>query len=186
MKSSTRRLLVILASFGLIFGSFFVYFSLIVPTYQEIQKLRAELYSKQALYGDQQRAEEAVGKLVGQFQGLATFQELVSISLPRQADIPSILNQLQGIARLSQISLQSLSFQYLPLPQPKDALIQPIGVIRVNINLFGSYTSLKSYISALETNVRVIDLSSLKIDGGARANQANLIHNIIVDVYYQS
>ena len=175
----------ILGSFALIFGSFFVYFSLIVPTYQEIQQLRGELYARQSQYADQQRAEEAINKQVGVFRGLADIQEGISNSLPIEADIPSILNQIQGIARLSRISLQSLSFQYLSLPQPTDPLIQPVGVVRVDINIFGNYASLKSFISALETNVRIIDLNSLRVDGGAGSSQ-NLTHNIVVDIYYQS
>ena len=186
MKASTKRLLVILGNFGLIFGSFFIYFSLIVPTYQEIQQIRGELESRRILHAEQQEAERVIEELEGEFVQLAIFREALSNNLPINEDIPSVLNQFQGIARLSRISLRSLSFQYLPLPQTEDLLVRPIGVIRVNVSLTGDYSGLKSFVSLLETNIRIMDLTSLRVDGGAGANPNNLIHNLIVDVYYQS
>jgi len=176
-----------MGNFGLIFGSFFVYFSLIVPTFQEIQELRIAVSSRQSIHAEQQDAEIAINNLQGEYTDKVDEREGFSKNLPvEDENIPSLLNQFQGIARLSGISLRSLSFQYLPLPQTEDLLLRPIGTIRVNVSLTGDYASLKSFVSHLETNIRLMDLSSLRVDGGAGANPNNLVHNLIVDVYYQS
>lgn len=186
MKSSTKRLLVILGSFALMVASIYVYFSMILPAYDRIQQLRGERLSKQTLLNTQRSAEQAVNELITQFENLRTFQEIVSLSLPRDADIPVILNQIQGTARLSRVNLQSLSFQYLPLEETRNQLVQPIGVVRVSMVLLGNYEGIKEYISSLETNIRIMDLNSLKIDGGAKLTSDILTYNLVVDVYYQS
>ena len=185
MRSSTKRILVILASFGLLVGSMYTYLSLIVPTYLDIQKLRAERLYEQDILASQKRAEQAVDKLLGEYESLGKIQEALSILLPRDIDVTSIVNQLQGMARNSQMTLQSVSFQYLPIKESADPFIQPIGVVRATMNLFGTYQGIKSYIQALESNVRIMDLDSLKIDGGARPNREIFNYSLIVDIYYQ-
>lgn len=186
MKHSTKRLFVILGSFLLLVASVYVYFSLVVPSYNDVQQLRGERQAKQDLLNDQVAAETAVSELIDRFENLRIFQEVVSRSLPRNEDIPVILNQIQGMARLSDVNLQSSSFQYLALEDTGGRLVRPVGIVRMSISLVGSYEGIKDYISALETNVRVMDLNSLRIDGGARLNSNVLTYDLTVDVYYQS
>lgn len=188
MRSSTKRILVILGSFGLMMGSLYVYLSMIIPAYAEIQELRAERQTRLEILAKQTEAQNAINTLIGQYQSIAGTdqQRVIAAMLPTGIDIPSVVNQIQGMARTNALSIQSISFQYLPIKQGENDLVKSVGVIRVSQSLAGSYAAFKNYVQALETNVRLMDLNSLRIDAGARAIVRDVFsYNLVADVYYQ-
>lgn len=186
MKPSTYRLLSILGSVFLLIAAVIVYSNLVRPAYDEIQKLRDKREANIKLLQEQQGAIEAVSRLLNEYQSLTEIQENISMALPNEEEVPSIINQLQGLAKISSLGVESLSLQYPPLkPSSADSLIKPLGTVRATVRLNGDYKNLRPFLEDLETNIRLMDIYSLSVEGGGIRGKTNLIYNIVLDTYYQ-
>ncbi len=185
IKPSTQRLTIILGSFLLLVGTVYVLVSYVYPTFLDIQELRAERQIRIDLKQTQDDAETKIGDLARQYASLATTQEAFSLMLPIGPEAPSLLNHLQGIARNNSLRVNTISFQYQPIKPSAATLVQGLGVLRATMALNGRYEDLKLFISQLETNVRIIDLNSLQINGGAVPRKDTFDYNVIADAYYQ-
>ena len=53
----------------------------------------------------------------------------------------------------------------------------------MSLTLSGNYSEIKSYLGSLETNVRVMDVKRLSLNGGTEGE--TLSYDIVVNAYYQ-
>jgi len=185
MKPSTYRLLSILGSVFLLIGAVVIYSNLVNPAYGEIQGLRDKREANAKLLQEQKEAIDAVNRLLNEYQSLAQIQENISMVLPNEENIPSIINQFQGLAKINSMDIESLSLQYPPLKSSTDSLIEPLGTVRATIRLNGDYRDLRPFLEDLETNIRLIDVYSLNVEGGGIPGRNKLIYNLVLDTYYQ-
>lgn len=185
MKPSTYRLLSILGSVFLLIGAVVIYSNFIRPAYDEIQNLRDKKKTSINFLQEQKEAIDAVNRLLNEYQSLAQIQENISMVLPNEENIPSIINQFQGLAKINNIDIESLSLQYPPLKSSTDLLIKPLGTVRATMRLNGDYRSLRPFLENLETNIRLTDVYSLNIEGGGIPGKNKLIYNLVLDTYYQ-
>ncbi|HZX01179.1 MAG TPA: type 4a pilus biogenesis protein PilO [Candidatus Paceibacterota bacterium] len=186
MKPSTYRLISILGSIGLLIGAVVVYSNFVAPTYSDIQVLKDKQLADENLLADQKDAINAVKKLLGQYQSLTDIQNSISMVLPSREEVPLIVQQIQGIAGLNSMTITALSLQYPPIKAvPKDSLVKPVSIVRITVKFTGDYRNLKSYLEGLETNIRLMDVNSLTIDGGGTTGKATLNYSLILDAYYQ-
>ena len=186
IKASTQRLIVIMGSFALLIGTIYTGLSLVYPSFNVIRELRAERQNKANLINTQNDAEKKIGDLTKQYEGLSTTQDAFSLMLPIKPDIAVLMNQLQGIAKNNSLRLRSTSLQYLPIRQEERMVARGLGVLRINMALSGNYNDLKKLISELETNVRIIDVNYLRVEGGAIPRRDSLSYNLTIDAYYQA
>ncbi|MBI1839157.1 MAG: type 4a pilus biogenesis protein PilO, partial [Candidatus Colwellbacteria bacterium] len=143
------------------------YSNFVKPVYVEIQTFRDKNEAGKTLLENQKQSIEAVNKLLSQYKSLSQIQDNVSLVLPNEEQVPEIINQLQGIAKINNLKIESLSLQYPPLkPALQGSLIKPLGSVRVTMRLTGEYNNIKSYLEDLQTNIRIIDVNSLSIEGG--------------------
>lgn len=185
MKPAAKRLFGILGSMALVIGSLVVYSSLLIPKYQEIQTLRGEREALSELLQDQLDAVDAVRRLVRQYSDVTDLQRSLAITLPVEEEVASIVNQFQGIASSNGIVMSSLSMRPLAIePRAIDDVVRPVGTIRVSMDLIGNYASLKAYLAALETNVRIMDLKSIQVQNGGTSD-GPYDYQVEVDTYYQ-
>ncbi len=186
MKPSTYRLISILGSIGLLIGAVVVYSNFILPAYSDIQILKDKQLADENLLSDQKDAINAVNKLLGQYQSLSDIQNSIAMVLPSREEAPSVVQQIQGIAGINNMTITGLSLQYPPIKAvPKDSLVKPVNVVRVTVKFTGDYKNLKAYLNGLETNIRLMDVNSLSIDGGGTTGKTALNYSLILDVYYQ-
>ena len=175
-----------MGSIGLLIGAVVVYSNFVVPTYSDIQTLKDKQLADENLLNDQRDAINAVNKLLGQYQSLTDIQNSISTVLPIQEEVPSIVEQIQGIAGLNNMTITGLSLQYPPIKAvPKDSLIKPVGIVRITVKFTGDYRNVKGYLEGLETNIRLMDVSSLSVDVGGAAGKTALNYSLIIDTYYQ-
>ncbi len=186
MKPSTQRLIIILGSFALMIASIYVLVSLLIPSYQGVQSLRLQRAQAVNLYENQVEASNKIGGLINQYNSLATVQEALSVILPTEPQTSILMNDVQALAANNSVVLNSISFQYPPIAKAPSSIVLGLGTIRITANLTGSYESFKAFLRDIETNIRVIDVNSLRIDGGGVSKQTNLTYNLIMDAYYQS
>ncbi len=185
MKSSTYRLLSILGSSLLLIAAVIVYSNLVHPAYNEVQRLRDQRAANLNLLQEQSEAINVVQRLLSEYQSLAQIQENISTILPNKEEVPSVINQLQGLATVNNLNIESLSLQYPPLTTSADPLIKSLGTLRVTIRLNGDYKNLSPFLGDLETNIRLMDVYSLGIEGGGVPGKNKLIYNLVLDTYYQ-
>jgi Tfp pilus assembly protein PilO len=185
MKDSTKRFYSLMASFAMAIGALVVYTTMISPTLAEIQTLRGERQAKQNTYDDYRKTIETTNAVLARSQSLSTLTDTFNQSIPESESIPSLLNQLYGLARLNNVIVSAIDFQVLPTEvAPKDSIVRPLGKVRATVKCIGNYDDMKDYAKAIEANVRLMDIGSLDVSDGNK-NNPSLIYAIAVDAYYQ-
>lgn len=186
MKPSVYRLLSIVGSVLLLISAVVVYSRLVSPSYNEVQSLRDKKEAYLRLLEEQKEAINEATRILNEYQGLTQIQDNISMVLPNKEEVPSIINQLQGLAKINNLDIESLSLQYPPLKTvPPDSLVQPLGTVRVTMRLNGDYRNIRPYLEDIETNIRLIDVYSINIEGGGIPGKTELFYSIVLDTYYQ-
>ncbi len=184
MSGAAKRLIGILISLTLFIGAIIIFSSLLIPVYREIQELRGEKISLENLLKAEEQSVVTASRLLAESRDFASLKDSLSLVLPLDENIPGLINQLQGIAKISGVAIESLALEQLPLKPAVKESVEPLGTIRVSLRLRGSYESVKLYLQFLETNIRIIDVNSLSVIGGA-AKEPVLNYSLVVDTYYQ-
>ncbi len=166
-----------------------IYVQLIKPVYSDVQKLRGEIQSRNNLMEEQNHAVNQVQNLISQLQeqNITKFQEQISLVLPTTESVPQALSQYQAIAQASGLSIQSVGINSLAIkPAVSDTgLAKGIGTNRFKLKLLGSYEATRTFFQAVETNVRLADLVTFKINRTGQPGQNLYLNEIVVDSYYQ-
>jgi Tfp pilus assembly protein PilO len=198
MSASTKRFYSLIGSIALLVGAIIIYSSMLLPLFNNVQNLRGEVSGNQSLLQQLTAINENVNKLQGQYQNMGQLQQTISSILPPQDDVPTIINQIQGLASANNIQLSSISFQYLPINYPPaGSLIKGVGAVAINLQCSGTYQSLISFLNSLSNNIQIFDLSSLSVSAAAAAQPGTaaakgqaaapvLSYSLTINTYYQS
>lgn len=186
IHASAKRAFSLLTSTIFIIGSFVVYGVFIKPAYKEAAVLRGTMFAKQSLFEEKQEAVSKVESLIKEYQGAGRLQDVISLSLPQSEDIASVFNQLQAIAVTNGLAVEVFQVQVLSLrPLSEHSLARPLGTVRLSLRMVGSYESFKNFIAGLETNIRVMDTVSVKIEPVSFGSNV-FAYAVVADTYYQS
>ncbi len=186
MKESTKRLVVSLGSLFFMASSLYVFASLISPIFVEIQELRGSRQAVTALLADYEAAIEAQESILARYEGMDALQNTFSEIIPLEENIPSLLNQIYGLAVLNEVAVNSVDFQKLPTQIVEaSSLVKPHGIIQATIRCVSNYENMKRYLGALETNIRLINIAMINITEGFAENPI-LSYTITIEAYYQT
>jgi Tfp pilus assembly protein PilO len=186
MKSSTKRILSILLSALFLIGLIVVITSLVKPEFDKVMQKRSEFYSKEQVFQTQAQAVEEVNQLIQGIDGFNKLQATVSLAMPLSPEIPNILNQLDAIARTSNVTLSFFERDPKPFEEGDNSLVKRLGVLGISLMVEGDYQNLKDFLAFMETNVRVFNVNNYSIrrvseSGGAATYEME----IEADTYYQ-
>lgn len=169
----------------LFIASLFVYNSSIRPAYSEVSALRTEVANRTDIINTNKASVQQVQKLLSEYQNAASIQETTSLVLPLEQNLYQEINQFNGLARISGLSLDNLSVKELAIkPSSQPNLVSGIGTLRFTVHLTGTYAGLKSFLQMAETNINLMNLVNLKIEPTRSASVFSF--TIDVDTYYQS
>ena len=190
MKPSTKRLVSLVGALVMVFAALIIYFNLTVPEYGNANTIRADVLSRQQLVTEQKGAIDQVQKLIADYQGKGAVQDVVSLSLPLKLDQSGVLHQIQSMASLNKLSLQSLSIS-APVAQnaggvQSAAVIRPIGNMTFQVRVIGTYGDFQNFLQNLETNIRIFDVRSISVDPLAKPNQDFYGFDLAIITYYQN
>jgi len=186
MKDPIKRLIVSLGSLAFISGSLYVFTSLINPMFTEIQELRGKKQAVTTLLADYEAAIEARDAILIRYEGMAALQDTFSEVMPSEENIPSLLNQIYGLAALNEVTVNFVDFQKLPIQITEaNSFIKPRGTIQATIRCLSNYENMKRYLGALETNIRLINVTAINITEGFMENPI-LSYTITIEAYYQT
>jgi hypothetical protein len=200
MKHATQRLISFTIAIIVIAVALFVFFNLVEPSYQSAQELKAEKYSKENFYANQQATLKQVEATVNAYRGSGNPQALASLALPPTKDEADLINQVNLLASRYQLAIQNLvistpgakSTQGKPKVSSAGSavatstLVKPIGVLTMQLRIAGSYANFKSFLTSLESNIRVMDIGGLAVVPLGKPNQDFYTFDISVSSYYQN
>ena len=179
MSSSTKRSTSVLLSLLFLVGALAVYANFVRPEFKEVQQLRAMLAAKTQLLENQKTIIAQIQNLLDQFKGAVQLQQTVSMALPTNEDAAAIVQQINAIANANGLVVQAFGLNPLALSPTK------LGSVRGTLRLIGAYDGIKKFLQSLETNVRVMDLVSLRLEQGSKANQDVYAYTVVFNAYYQ-
>ncbi len=192
---------------GIVFfvGSLVMYFELISPSYDETLSLKGDEASRQQFLDSEKKAVDKVKGLIAEYDTAnGEIQRVVSLVLPIEPDAPGAIAQLYGLSQKNNLQLTSISVSGSGLSNTspvsglrpsnlKSALQRPLGTLSLTTALTGSYEDFKTFLSELQTNIRIFDLKSLSATpifkvGKDKSTQeiSGYTFNISVATYYQT
>lgn len=164
------------------------YFILIQDEYGEIRrKEKVDLIRIQSLI-DKLAREDIQGKHANQLLEFTPVEEhMISLALPDEFDLPSLMIQLEGMAKKNNFAVESIEAKYPTVAadnkKNKTATANvPLKKINVGVTVVGgNYDNFKAFLGSLENSIMIFDPSSVAFTGDG-ANQKYKLN--LVTYYY--
>ena len=190
MNYTTKRnisLIIVVILIGISLG---VFFGIDWPAFKKIGELNGKISQEKAQYKDQYEAVQIAKSIINQYKSLAGVSQTISLSIPREAEVQNVLSQINKISIQAGLTTQSINFENITIPQSKkETLVKNNQITRVDTSLLGSYESFKTWLSAIESNIRLMDVQSVSFSGIASSegtkNQGIFNFKVSLNVYYQ-
>lgn len=147
---------------------------LIYPRYQDLQFIQEKI---EGLKIELQSKEEYLSNLNEVSEELKKYEielSIINSALPSGHFLPALFDFLQKACSQNGLILKAMSpVSGLPSEGFKET--------RVNLNMTGSYASLKSFISVLENSARIIELESFSFSSSEELSPFDF--NMAIKVY---
>jgi len=190
MNYTTKRnisLIIVVILIGISLG---VFFGLDWPAFKKIGELNGKISQEKEQYEEQYEAVQIAKSIINQYKSLAGVSQTISLSIPREAEVQNVLSQINKISIQAGLTTQSINFENITIPQSKkETLVKNNQITRVDTSLLGSYESFKTWLSAIESNIRLMDVQSVSFSGIASSegtkNQGIFNFKVSLNVYYQ-
>lgn len=148
-----------------------ILFLLDLPTYNKVAFSRNEVKTYENLLEERKGILAKVDQLKQVYEDRKDEINKISYLLPSGKDLPGLIVQFEALTSENGLVLEKLDFS----EDSKDD---------VSLSVSGTYQSFKSFLRALELNIRLMDIKSINFspseDGGLMFN-----FNIKLKVYYQ-
>ncbi|HXX58438.1 MAG TPA: type 4a pilus biogenesis protein PilO [Thermodesulfovibrionales bacterium] len=154
---SARAKIIALAVVAFIIA-FLVCFFLILPKYQEIQKLRAEITNQENEIAKDRAKAARLSTLKIENEQLKKRLEELKLQLPEEKEVSGLLKQVSDLGIRSGLKILSWKPE-----QKKDYPGGIIYEIPVSVELSGGYHSLGIFFSSLTKLNRIVNISDIKI-----------------------
>jgi Tfp pilus assembly protein PilO len=191
MKYTTKRNISLVIVIILVGAALSVFFGLDWPAFKKIGELNGKMSQEKEQYEEQYEAVQIAKSIINQYKSLSNVSQTISLSIPRDAEVQNVLAQINKISIQAGLTTQSLNFENVTVAQPKkEVLVKNNQITRVDVSLLGSYDSFKTWLSAIESNIRLMDVQSISFSGIATSDTSNKdlgIFNfkVSLNVYYQ-
>lgn len=139
----------------LIGGGYF----LISPKFQDLRRKKLEIETQDEEF---RRKEEHLLNLENTLEGLSKYEDQIAkinSALPSRRSEPDLLNYLQRLSSENGLILKEINTS--SLFAVKGILGEKIKKLPLSVNLTGSYTSLKNFISSIYKSARLIEIKSI-------------------------
>jgi len=184
LRPSGKRAFSLFVGASLLVASLAVYVVYLRPAYDEVSLLRGTLIAKQNLFEEKKQAVGKVEGLIKQYQGADRLEDVISLSLPISEEMSSVFNQLQAIAGSNGLTVQVFNVQPLSTKPSEKSLVKPLGTLRLSLRLAGNYNAFKEFVRGLETNIRAMDIVSIKVESAGKGDY--FVYTVVADTYYQA
>lgn len=184
MKATTKRSLMILTAVVLLAGSVIVYQLLTAPAHQEIAALRGKVSGLSQSLATYRVFNDQFKNLLSEYQNLTDLKNQISLILPAGTDAPYAIEQAIGLAKMSNLKVQSLNIKPLAIKPPSLPLAKGIGTLRIDLKLSGAYENFKLFLKAVESNILISEVVNFKVE--KLSGETDLNFSVTMDSYYQA
>lgn len=180
-----RTLIIII----LLLGFIAVVVVLDVPGVQKVLDLRSNITSEKERLLDKQELFAKVQELTRAYEDNKESVEKTEYVLPSSEKIPDLIVQVEALAFEQGLLLESIDITAIKeetgrtaeIPEEKTAA--NYKTLSISIKFIGSYESFKSFLKAVEENIRLMDISS--VDFSSETEEADIFRfGITLTTYY--
>lgn len=193
MKHSTKRLISLTVAVVMFAGALFVFLELVRPAYADLEYLRGVMLGKKSIVESQEKIVAQVRQAMERFSERPELQGAVSLALPLKANEGRVFHEVQKLAEMNEVSLQTFqvnvstaSSQKKPKSSTVAFAVAPVQALNFQARFVGSYENFKKFLEMLETNVRITDVRSVSAEPIARSSPNFYTFNLSAATYYQS
>ena len=155
------------------------------PTISTIANLQRQLEDDKFV---EQRLQEKINNLSLLQQKYSSLQKdlpLVFTAIPKGSEIPSLLAQIQGLGKESNVTLDS--FQAFKVLVSKDAVLnKKYSSFDFGLKIHGDYQSIIAFVDRLSNFQRIITINSVAIAKSTENNNISLQLNIRGSAYFKN
>ena len=134
------------------------------PKYNDFQRTRLELKQKEAELNSKESYYSKVKDVWSRLDDYGDALARVDSAIPQSYSLPVLFNYFQQTANENGLIIENLTFG--------EAAEGKVKKISINLMANGSYFSLKSFLSAIESSERFFEVNSISLSPGAEAEQA--------------
>jgi Tfp pilus assembly protein PilO len=177
----------------LLIGVSIAVFSMVIsPRYKEVQRAKAEV----ANYGSRLTTAEALKagreELIAKYNSIPKADlDNIKVLLPDSVDNIRLIIQLDALATKNGLSsLRSVQYDSAKNDQPgaaqaTGAVQKPYGEFKLSFSTTGPYKNFLAFISDLEQNLRLVDVTEVKFTQGSGAGLVdNFSYTVSLKTYW--
>jgi len=140
---------------GLLFLAGLVFLALAIFQFSAIPAKRRQLATAENDLVIARQKSEKLGKILSEVKMVAGDLEMVRTALPAGDDVPTLITELEQVAKESGVSVQHLGFG-----EGKKETAE--GKITLTAVVSGSYSALQTFLQNLETISRVVNVTNFR------------------------
>ena len=171
---------IILSIFTVAFFGFFA----IRPTLVTIGGLLKEIKDKKEVVAQMDQKIDNLNKAQTNYTRIRDDLDLVEESLPLDPDLPILIKQLESLARLSSVTIESVKFEKTNLQGEIEIEIEEGQTTGFSVAFLGSYENLKEFLNSLDTLRRIILVESFAFSSKTEDEIQMLRLTINADAHY--
>jgi len=137
---------------SIIIGAIFLY-----PKYQQFSELQNQITEKEEELADQQNYLKLLGQIEEKVIERQDLMDKVTSAIPDEPDIPSFLNFLKQETINTGVGLEQVTWNKQVSTKNEK---KQTNEYSVNLDVSGSYSAFINFISALESNARLVEILS--------------------------
>lgn len=199
MKETTKRNFSLILTIIFFLISLIAFFNYTWPALLRVLDLNDSLKLIKEEYTRQNKSLQIAKDIINQYKNLSNVNQMISLTLPKTDELFNVVAQLEKISSESGILIQNITIKP-PLQSAtstaasasaggsKESLISSVQSINVDLSMVGTYESFKTWINAIETNIRLMDITSINFTGMVASEKTSTnIFNFRVNLnfYYQ-
>lgn len=160
-KANYTGLILFVLLIIIIIGSYF----LLKPQVSKVLELKSEAKEKKVVLSNKEKELSELEALKVNAQKTQDEIEEASKKLPLEKDIPSLLVQLEDIAKESNMKFTSININkeegsQASTEEKKDEN-KKFATLSLEVQVEGSNSALKGYLDKIEKNIRILDIVSI-------------------------
>lgn len=155
-----------------------MFWVLAMPAYDQINNLRAALDERSSILDSHTTILNNLNTLNKQYSENAANIQRFSNIVPTTKNSAELVSTMQALASQNGLTLTSIA---LSAAQNQDT--NPYNTQPIDIGLSGSYPSFRSFLNALETNLRILDIQTIDVNP-ISGNVNTLSFRIKANTYY--
>jgi Tfp pilus assembly protein PilO len=167
----------------LILGSIALGYFVVWPKWNDYSVAKAELNTSLAKQDQLKQAQEKMTNFLSEYKQHSADAARLQQALPLSSnEMHNILNNFDTLTKSSGLTLGELSVEDSLQADQLGASAYSIQPIDLSISGEGTYDAFKNFLSGLESNLRIVDINSVTMNG----EDASMKFNLKFRTYYQN